>query len=148
MLQESSEHGHMHLRLFKFTWRLIDTLWQRIKAHLPKNSEALTLDIQFSIAMTTQRPCLVRKMQRNSQLRYYGQARIHTNSQSLLKLMPFESMMPSNHLILCDPFSSCLQSFPASGSFPMSSSSHQVAKVFELKLRPQSFQWIFTTDFL
>ena len=26
-----------------------------------------------------------------------------TNSQSLLKLMPIESMMPSNHLILCHP---------------------------------------------
>ena len=28
--------------------------------------------------------------------------------------------MPSNHLIFCCPFSSCLQSFPASESFPMS----------------------------
>ena len=28
--------------------------------------------------------------------------------------------MPSNHLILHRPFSSCLPSFPASGSFPMS----------------------------
>ena len=28
--------------------------------------------------------------------------------------------MPSNHLILVIPFSSCLQSFPASGSFQMS----------------------------
>ena len=27
-----------------------------------------------------------------------------TNSQSLLKLMPIESMMPSSHLILCHPF--------------------------------------------
>ena len=26
-----------------------------------------------------------------------------TNSQSLLKLMPIESVMPSNHLILCCP---------------------------------------------
>ena len=43
-----------------------------------------------------------------------------TNSQSLLKLMSIESVMPSNHLILCRPFSSCLQSFPASGSFPTS----------------------------
>ena len=43
-----------------------------------------------------------------------------TNSQSLLKLMSTESVMPSNHLILCAPFSSHLQSFPASGSFPMS----------------------------
>ena len=37
-----------------------------------------------------------------------------TISQSLLKLMPIESVMPSNHLILCHPFSSCPQSFPAS----------------------------------
>ena len=43
-----------------------------------------------------------------------------TSSWSLLKLMSIELMMPSNHLILCRPFSSCLQSFPATGSFPMS----------------------------
>ena len=42
-----------------------------------------------------------------------------TNSQSLLKLMSIEWVMPSDYLILCHPFS-CLQSFPASGSFPMS----------------------------
>ena len=43
-----------------------------------------------------------------------------TNSQSLLKLMSIKSVMPSNHLILCDPFSTHLQSFPTSGSFHMS----------------------------
>ena len=43
-----------------------------------------------------------------------------TIPQSLLKLMSIESVMPSNHLILCHPLSSCLQSFPASGSFQMS----------------------------
>ena len=44
-----------------------------------------------------------------------------TNSRSLLKLMSIELVMPSNHLILCHPLlSCCLQSFPASGSFPMS----------------------------
>ena len=41
-------------------------------------------------------------------------------SWSLLKLMSIESVMSSHHLILCCPFSSCPQSFPASGSFPMS----------------------------
>ena len=41
-------------------------------------------------------------------------------SRSLLKPMSIELVMPPNHLILCCPFSSCLQSFPASGSFPMS----------------------------
>ena len=43
-----------------------------------------------------------------------------TNSQSPPKPMTTESVMPSNHLILCRPFSSCPQSFPASGSFQMS----------------------------
>ena len=33
--------------------------------------------------------------------------------------MSTESVIPSNHLILCCPFSSCLQSFPASRSFTM-----------------------------
>ena len=40
------------------------------------------------------------------------------NSRCLLKLMSIESVMPSNHLILCRPLSSHLQSFPASRSFP------------------------------
>ena len=31
-----------------------------------------------------------------------------------------ESVMPSSHLILCHPLSSCPQCLPASGSFPMS----------------------------
>ena len=35
------------------------------------------------------------------------------NFQSLPKLMSFTLLMPSNHLILCCPFFSRLQSFPA-----------------------------------
>jgi len=46
------------------------------------------------------------------------------------------------------PFSFCPQSFPASGSFQMSHSSHEVAKILEFQLQHQSFQWIFRTDFL
>ena len=38
---------------------------------------------------------------------------------SLVRLLSIESVVLSNHLILCCPFS-CPQSFPASGSFPMS----------------------------
>ena len=45
-------------------------------------------------------------------------------------------------------FSSCLQSFPASGSFQGVSSYNQVAKVLDIQLQHQSFQWIFKTDFL
>ena len=41
-----------------------------------------------------------------------------TISWSLPKLMSIELVMPSNHIILCCPFS-CPPSFPALGSFPM-----------------------------
>ena len=43
-----------------------------------------------------------------------------TISRSLLKLMSIESVMPPTISSSIVPFSSCLQSFPASGSFPMS----------------------------
>ena len=46
------------------------------------------------------------------------------------------------------PFSSCLQSFPASGLFQWVGSSNQVAKVLELQLQHQSFQWIFKVNVL
>ena len=45
------------------------------------------------------------------------------------------------------PFSSCLHSFPASGSFSRVNSSRQVVKGLKLQLQHQSFQWIFRTDF-
>ena len=63
--------------------------------------------------------------------------------------MSVELVMPSNHLILsCPPF--LLPSiFPSIRVFPKwVSSLHQVAKVLELQLQHQSFQWIFRTDFL
>ena len=70
---------------------------------------------------------LVLAVQSLSHIRCFGtpwtaacQASLSFISQSLFKLMSVELGMPSNHLILCCPFSSCPQSFPASGSFPMS----------------------------
>ena len=47
-----------------------------------------------------------------------------TISLSLLKLMSIELVMPSNHSTSIAPFFSCPQSFPASGSFPMSKLFH------------------------
>ena len=74
-----------------------------------------------------------------------------TNSQSLLKLMSIESMMPSISSSVI-PFSSCLQSFPASGSFPMSqffTSGHHIIKnkaslVAQLVKNPPAMQetWV------
>ena len=60
---------------------------------------------------------------------------------SLHKLLSIELVMPFNHLILCYPVF-CPQSFPASGSLPMSHALHHMAKILNLKLQHQSFQWI------
>ena len=73
-----------------------------------------------------------------------------TNSWSLFKLMSIELVMPSNHLIFCHPLFLLPWIFPCIRVFFFSrvSSSHQVAKVLELQLQHQSFQWTFRTDFL
>ena len=72
-----------------------------------------------------------------------------TNPRSLLKLMSIESVMPSNHLILCRPLLFLPSIFPSIRVFfQWVSSLHQMAKVLEFQLQHQSFQWIFRTDFL
>ena len=71
-----------------------------------------------------------------------------TNSQSLLKLMSIESVMPSNNdLILCCPLLLQLSVFPGIMVISNDCSLHQVAKVLEFHLQHHSFQWIFRTDF-
>ena len=71
-----------------------------------------------------------------------------TNSWSLLKLMPIESVMPSNHLILLFPSPPTFNLSQNQGLFQWVSSLHQVAKVLELQLEHQSFQWLFRIDSL
>ena len=55
------------------------------------------------------------------------------------------AIQPSHPLA---PFSSCLQSFPASGSFPMTQFFASGGQSIEVWLQHQSLQWIFRTDFL
>ena len=58
-----------------------------------------------------------------------------TNSQSLLKLMSIESVMPSNHLILLSfPSPPASNPSPHQSLFQWVNSSHQVAKVLEFQL--------------
>ena len=72
-----------------------------------------------------------------------------TDSRSLFKLMSIDSVMPSNHLILCHPLLLLTSVFPSIRVlFQWVGSLHQVAKALELQLQHQSFQWIFRTDFL
>ena len=75
-----------------------------------------------------------------------------TISQSLLKLTSVESVMSSTISSSVAPFSSCPRQERKrpqhQGFFPMSWLSPQVAKVLEVQLQHQSFQWIFRVDFL
>ena len=64
-----------------------------------------------------------------------------TNFWSLLRLMSIELVMPSNHLILCCRLPPAFNLSQHQGLFQWVSSSHQLAKVLELKLQHHSFQW-------
>ena len=67
---------------------------------------------------------------------------------SLLKFMSTELVLLFTILSSASPFSSCLQSFPAWGSFPVTQLFPSGCQSLELQLQHQSFQWIFRVDFL
>ena len=67
--------------------------------------------------------------------------------QRLLKFIFTESVMLSNHLILCHPLLFLSSIFPSIRVFSSESALHiRWPKVLELQ--PQSFQWILRVDFL
>ena len=68
-----------------------------------------------------------------------------TTSRSLLKLMSIESVMPSNHLILCHPFLLLPSIFH---SIRVLSSEHHMAKVLELHPEEYSGLISFRMDWL
>ena len=74
-----------------------------------------------------------------------------TNSRSLLELMSIESVMPSNHLILCCPLLLLDSIFPSIRIFSNESALcirwPKYSGGQSIQLQHQSFQWIFRTDF-
>ena len=70
------------------------------------------------------------------QLPEFIQTQIHSVSDAIQPSHPLSSASPS------------VFNLSASGSFPRSRFFPSIAKVLELQLQHQSFQWIFKTDFL
>ena len=104
----------------------MNTCYKGIKVH--KVTKAYAGEIHFSCIQSTQFSSVqFSSIQSLSRVRLFTipwtaarQASLSvTNSWSLPKPMSIESVMPSNHLILCHPLLLHLQSFPASGSFQM-----------------------------
>ena len=71
-----------------------------------------------------------------------------TISQRLLKLMSIELVMPSRHLGLSSPSSPAFNLSQHQSLFQSVGYLHQVAKVLELQLQYQYFQWVFRVDWL
>ena len=61
-----------------------------------------------------------------------------TTSRSLLKLLSIESVIPSNHLILCCPLLLLPSIFSSIRVFSNVSSSHQVAKYWSFSISPSN----------
>ena len=68
-------------------------------------------------------------------------------SWNLFKLISIESMRPSNHF-MSSPSPPAHNLSQHQGLFQWIGSLHQVAKVLELHIQYQSFQWVFSVDFL
>ena len=100
-------------------------------------------------SLVSQEISLLSSVQSLSRVRLFATPRIAarqaslsiTNSRSLLKLMPIESVMPSSHLILSSPSPPAPNPSQHQGLFQWVNSSHEVAKVLEFQLQHQSFQW-------
>ena len=72
-----------------------------------------------------------------------------TNSRSLPKLMSIESVMPSNHLILCHPLLLPPSIFPSIRVFSDETVLHiRWPKYWSFSFNNQSFRWTLRTDLL
>ena len=141
---------NVYLTKFKMLWILILKTSPKIIKFLDENIRKKIFDLelgkhfQFSSVQSLSRVWLFMTSWNAARQAFLS----ITNSQSMLKLMSVELLMHSTFSSSIVPFSSLLQSFPASVSFQMSQYSHQVVKVLEFQLQHQSFKWILRTDFL
>ena len=123
---------YIHMHIYTYIYRRRQ--WHPIPVLLPgKSHNVMKVSVQFS-----------RSVMYNS-LQPHGlqHARLPCPSPTprAYKFMSIESVMSSNHLILCDPLLLLPSIFPSIKVFSNESVSlHQVAKVLEFQLQHQSFQ--------
>ena len=110
-------------------WRVAPHSPQLEKAHVQQQRRSATESkLFFKVHLFSRKLILVAVVQSLSHVWLYATPWTAAHraslsfpiSWSLLKFLSIESVTPSNHLSSVVPFSPCLQSFPASGSFLMS----------------------------
>ena len=93
----------------------------KLQLSLPTSITLLIITLLFFITLTSTWPSFMQSVQSLSRVRLFAtpwnaacQASLSiTNSESLFKLMSIESVMPSNHLILCHPLLLLPSIFPS-----------------------------------
>ena len=106
--------------------QLLGRLWPTPRDLVPQSVQSLSRVRLFATPWTAARQA----------------SRSITNSRTLLKFMSIQSVMPSNHPILCrSPSPPAFYLSQHRGLFKWVSASHQVAKVLDFQLQHQSFQW-------
>ena len=134
--------------LHLFAVNLINLMWkqQQEKSHLIRNAYNLFTYTIYNCCFLVSQSC---PTLRDSWAATHHALLSFTISWSLLKFMSIESVMPSNHLILCHPLLLLPSIFPSIRVFLIEDpvSSYQVAQVLEFQLQHHSFQWIFRVDF-
>ena len=117
-------HTHTHTQRYMYIW--VDFPQSRV-----------SLVAQLCLSLCDPIECSTPGFPVHQQLPELAQTHVHQVS---------DTIQPSHPLSPPSPFAVNL--FQHQGLFQWVSYSHQVAKVLELQLQHQSFQWIFRTDFL
>ena len=119
------------------------TISMRIRKHYPGWAFSIDTAAQFSsVAQSCPTlcgpiDCITPGLPVHHQLPEFTQTHLHWVGDTI---QPSHSLLP--------PSPPALSLSQHQGLFQCASSSHQVAKVLELQLQHQSFQWIFRVDFL
>ena len=131
--------GYKSPKKNKVKWASLTEAWS------PRVILALSLSLSFFIRQrcpSWEYPWTLLRLDLGTSLSF-------TISWSLLKLMFIESVMPSNHSILCHPLLILLSIFPNIRVFFSELALHmRWPKSWSFNFSHQSFQWIFRVEFL
>ena len=132
-------------------WRFLTSI---VYVLLTKKCYQIIPCLSILVKLSLERPVLISVVQSLSCVRLFAtswttarQASLSiTNSWSLLKLMAIESVMPSNHLILCRPLLLPPSIFPSIRSFPTSqlfaSHGQSIGASASASVLPMNIHWL------
>ena len=129
-------HCWWEYQLLQPLWRTVWRFLKKLKIKLPVSSVQFSSVARSCLTLCDPMDCGTPGLPVHHQLPEFTQTHVHWVGDAIQPSHPLSSTSPTFNF-------SQDQSL-----FQWVSSSHQVAKVLEVQLQHQSFQWIFRTDFL